>query len=559
MNFIEIQIIFLIVAIGFISFINTAWKERKDSFALKSFFLGGAKVGPTLTEHNTLGMTFAWSGGVWFFATLAFAYGPWVLILQIPWCLSIIFLAILFSRIHTATKNNTIHGYLHDVYGKKVRIIASIATSLGYIFNTGFELYWSALLLCNIVGYPEMALWVGLIFATITAIYCSIGGYKANASTDKPQNILGVLALTTLSVFVSIKTQSTILIIASIIFSVGSLIYVIFNYCFDDPLNAKKSKIVSILAIVLAILTIILTLWLSFQPINDVNIHLFKNTPFPLHLLIGIIIFQILFNVVDMANWQGIAANGDIEKSQHKEIKWALIRSALFLNWFPALGGVLLGLGMRIGYSGVSDMNIFNFAFSTVLPAQDIILRSIVVGFLILGFISTALSTADSYLMSATHTISYDIFYFKKVRSLLATEEIEIEEKKFVTKAKRFLLPLSLLMVFVFWAAYKSYSKVGGNALDFQMIMYSFAISLFPSVVYGLYKGISITQKLSNISFVSILLGIMSSIIPYLFVIFTNVDQNLRAIIVNLTPVYSITISSIYFIVGIYIKNTIKQ
>lgn len=559
MNFIEIQIIFLIVALGFYYFVNVAWKERKGSFALKSFFLGGAKIGPTLTEHNTIGMTFAWSGGTWFFATIAFTFGPWVLLMQIPWCISIIALGLLFSRIHAVTKNKTIHGFLQDAYGNKVRIIASIATALGYFFNTGFELYWSALLFCNIIGRPELSLWVALIFASITAIYCSIGGYKANASTDKPQNIIGVAALSAVSIFAAYNSGSHILELTSLIFGVGSFVYIFLSYFFPDVITSKQAKILSRLAIILALLTVLCAFWLSTQNSTPIDTVIFKNTPFPIHLLIGIVVFQLFFNIVDMANWQGIAANGDIDRKNHRQLKWAIIRSALYLNWFPALGGVIIGLALRVGFTGVDDNNIFHFAFSTVLPNQDVFLRALVLGLLTLGFISTTLSTADSYLMSATHTISYDILYHKKVSELLATDTVEEEERKFVLIAKRFLLPLSIMMVMLFWGAFKLYKQIGGNALDFQMIMYSFAISLFPSVIYGLFRGIDKAHRYDNIAFASILCGILASIVPYVTIVVSKSSPELRGLIVNLTPVYSVVLSSLIFSGGVIIKKIISK
>jgi len=551
MNFLEIQISFIVIAFGFYYFVNSAWKERKNSFNLKSFFLGGARVGPELTENNTLGMTFAWSGGIWFFATLAFFNGPWVLLLQLPWCLSVIFLAYLFTKIHTVTKNKTIHGFLEDAYGSKVRIIAAIATTLGYIFNTGFEIYWSSLLLSYIVGHPELAIWVALILALITAVYCSIGGYRANATTDKPQNILGVIALSALSLFVTFNSTSDILKIASLIFSGGSLIYVLCSLYLPKVLSAKQSKLISAFALILAGLTILITYWLCSQDNGQEPTPIFSNSPFPYHLIIGIVTFQLFFNIVDMANWQGIAANGDIGKEKHKELKWSIIRSALYLNWFPALGGVIIGLALRTGYEGISDSNIFQFAFSTVLPNENFLIRGLALGFLLLGFIATTLSTADSYLMSASHTLAYDFLYHDKIRKHIEIDGDEDEEIFFVMRAKQLLMPLAILMVLTFWGAYLAYPK----ALDFQMIMYSFALSLFPSVMYGLFRGVDKAHRFNIVAFFSIAFGLIASITPYLIAIQLDEKAELRGILVNLTPVFSLITSITIFIFGILIQK----
>ena len=554
MGFIETQIVFAIVSIGFYYYVSRAWKERKDSLLLKSFFLGGGRIGPSLTEYNTIGMTFAWSGGIWFFATIAFAFGPWVLLMQLPWCASLIILALLFTKIHRVTKNKTIHGFLEDSYGSKVRKVASFATTLGYIFNTGFELYWSGFLLSTILGYPELALPIGIIFGLIAAIYCSIGGYKANAATDKMQNILGIVALSMLNLFVVFHGNSWPLQVAGVVFAIGSLIYIVFSFVFPGSLSNNQSKTISIYAIIIAIASIIIAISLSNYN-SPVEPEIFKNTPFPVHLFVGLIVFQLFFNVVDMANWQGIAANGDIEESKHGQLKWALVRSGLFLNWFPALGGVIIGLALRSGFTGVTDDNIFQIAFSTVLPEGNIILRGVILGILILGFVSSALSTADSYLMSATHTITYDFLYHDQIRKLIESEGDELQEAYFVKKAKRFLLPLSLIMVLFFWLALESYKKVGGNAFDFQMIMYSFALSLLPSVVYSIFRGLEVSKKNAFFSLLSIVFGILTAVLPYLTIVLSGGKSETRSILVNLTPVFSLAVSSAFFLTGLFLKK----
>jgi len=166
-----------------------------------------------------------------------------------------------------------------------------------------------------------------------------------------------------------------------------------------------------------------------------------------------------------------------------------------------------------------------------------------------LGFISTTLSTADSYLMAAANTLTYDLFKHNKVRELLLNENPE-EEKKLIYQVKGILFPLSIFMVVFFWICYYSYSKIGGNVLDFQMIMYSFAISLFTPVIYGLFQKNKQSKLLGTTTFIAITFGILSSILPYLYTIFFEVSDSLRGILVNLTPIYSFLSSTLIFLLG---------
>lgn len=554
MGIFEIQIVILVIAAGFFYFVNKAWKQRKDSYRLKSFFLGGAKLGPTLTEHNTLGNTFAWSGGTWFFVTMAFFYGPWAALLQLPWCLSIVIFGLLFSKIHKVTQNKTIHGFLEVCYDRKVRIVACLATSLGYIFNTGFELFWSGKLFSSVfdLSLIDLALPVGIVLSIITAVYCNIGGYRANAMTDKAQNILSVIALAILSVFVALGSKSFPLILTSIIFSVGSFIYIIISLISKKSLTNYFSKIISSFSLIIALTTIVISIWLSSNSHVGIENNSLYQLKFPsVIFLVGLIFFQLIFNIVDMANWQSIAANGDIPKEDHNKMKWSIIRSALYLNWFPALGGTIVGLGLRtsLDASLITDNNIFHYAFSTVLVGQGEILRGLLLGVILLGFISSTLSTADSYLMASANTLTYDLFKHNKVKELLLKENPD-EERKLIIQVKRILYPLSIFMVIFFWLCYHYYSKIGGNVLDFQMIMYSFAISLFTPVVYGLFSKNHQINLLGTTTFIAITIGILSSILPYLYTLIFDVSDSLRSILVNLTPIYSFLSSTIIFLVG---------
>jgi Na+/pantothenate symporter len=557
------QISFLVIAIGFYWFVHHAWKRREGSFRLKTFFLGGGKVGPDLTEHTTLGNTFAWSGGTWFFATVGYVFGPWVTLTQIPWCISIVILGLLFAPIQKATRNRTIHGYLDVCFGAKVRVIACIATTLGYIFNAGFELFWSGRLFAISYGQPGLKLLVAFSLAVLTAIYCGIGGFKANASTDKPQNLLGVFSLTALALFTAYSTTSDALRFAALLFSAGSVFYIVISLSTKPIQTDREARFHSIFAVSIALVAIIATTWLvhtgSSADTTSVARKLLGSSAFPWHLMLGLVVFQLFFNLIDMANWQSIAANGDIPESECRRMGWAFIRSALYLNWFPAFGGTIVGLSLRALSTQITDDNIFQAAFSTVLPGGGDLFRGLVLGILLLGFLSTTLSTADSYLMAAAQTLCYDLFYHKRVRALLdgPTEQIE-EERKLVMSARRILLPLAIVMVLVFWQAYERYNAIGGNALDFQFIMYAFAISLFAPVVYALRSGERDIYKYRKAAFAAIAVGIVTAVVPYSITLLLHLDADHRAPFVNLTPIFSLLLSSLVFIAGMKITSIVR-
>ena len=155
--------------------------------------------------------------------------------------------------IRKATINGeTIHGFLGKNYGLKVQFLACIATAIGYIFNYGFEIYFSTEIFMNTLGLPELTIFLAIGLAVFSSLYCMIGGFYANARTDLYQNTAGIIA---------------------VILLFGFLLYKVI-YPGDSGLEYDKSLF-------------------------------FFEVP-PVGMLLGLSAFLILFNSIDMANWQMI-------------------------------------------------------------------------------------------------------------------------------------------------------------------------------------------------------------------------------------------------------------
>ncbi len=483
----QIALIFVVISTGFYWFVRIAQASSSTSWRLKSFFLGGADIGPELTEHNTLGITFAWSGGIWFFTTLAYHSGPWVLLLQLPWCFSIVWFALLFRHVIRAARDRTIHGFLGEHYGPAVRVVAAVATTLGYVVNCGFELFWAALMFSAALGRPDITVPVAMLLAVVTGFYCSIGGYASNAATDRPQNLLGVLSLgLLLALFSAAHSLPTIANAAVVMFCVGAVVYVSMHYLMRfrrfAVLNTPTFQ--SRAAVSYAVLACVITLALvayGFSGTSDPGPRaVLGNYGVSPAILVGILGFQFFFNVIDMANWQQIAANGDAPPAKHRELKWSIIRASLYLLWFPALGGTLLGCALRSLPTNLSDDQVFSAAFGGLASTGGEVATGLVLGFLFLGFLATSLSTADSMVMSAVQTLSYDILWRRRLDEARGYEE---REERFVSRSRALIIPLSLLMVSAFWAMYVAYQ---GDVFNFQAMMYAWALTLFGPAVFAL-------------------------------------------------------------------------
>ncbi len=533
----------VILFIGLLFFVQLAWKRRTESFKVRNFFLGGGSVGPELTEQSSIGLTFAWMGGTWFFTILAYQNGPWVTLLQLPWCFSIILLALLFRRIKSVIGLNTIHGYLGYAYSPRTQVVAAIATTIGYLINTGFEVFWSSLMLAHCLGAPGLALQFAAVLVMVCAIYCMIGGYVANATTDKPQNVVGVISLAILITFVvwDLSLPNSLLWACGI-FVAGAVAYSVFSYLTPHLSNRHSNRIQSIVAVLYALVAIAVTIFLvlsdnslttASSQSEIANLH---NTMLPLPLIVGILSFQLIFNAIDMANWQQVAANSMISDSTIPAVRWAIIRSAMYLLWFPALGGVLLGCALRFADLQVQNETIFAIAFTHVLPDYPGIMRGILLGVITLGFISTTLSTADSYLMSAAQTLATDIVFRREYGAILKYGD-EQAERDFVMKCRNLLIPIGIIAVALAYSLWRLYPQ---NPLDFQALMYAWALTLTAPVLLALLVP-GWSRGRSAHAFYAILLSLLLvSAMFFISVFGLRADSELRTWTINLLPITSI-------------------
>jgi hypothetical protein len=500
--------IFFVLLIGFYLVARIA-RTAISTRDLKGFFLGGGNIGADLTENNTLGITFAWSGGTWYFAWLAYQYGPWVLVSQIFWCSSIVALAILLPRIIKNIRNRTIHGFLALHYDRKTQRIAAIATTTGYLINGGFELVWASILFSLALGRPNLVLPIALVLGIFVGSYCTIGGYRANVRIDKVENLLGVIALAGLVAFVAASEGVSGAVLAAVtLFCLGSIVYLsvsllMYSSWLRSSFRFERiQNIGAFISLVTAFFIAFILLWplaANDQATQRIVKNSFDVSPY---LIVLTISFQLFFNVIDMQNWQQIAANGDASPSTYRDLSWAIIRGSLYLMWFPALGGLLLGAILRASNTTLNDQTLFSHAFALVAPTSDDFIRGIILGLLLLGFLATSLSTAGDLLMSALQTLSYDILWSDRVDTFLdASTGDEDTQHEFVIRARKLLIPMGILMVVVFFTLNTVYP---GPVINFQAIMYAIPISLLTPTLFALFGSPEISRGGGTAAFFAI-------------------------------------------------------
>jgi cytochrome bd-type quinol oxidase subunit 2 len=180
-------------------------------------------------------------------------------------------------------------------------------------------------------------------------------------------------------------------------------------------------------------------------------------------------------------------------------------------------------------------------------------------GFLFLGFVGIAISSAGSYLLAAMQTLAIDIFK-RKSASVLWNPDLSQDKRREVEQSvldwvKRMMIPVVVGMTLVFALLYYSLSSINrqGLAFQFQFVMYGAAVTLVPSVLFALFRPTE--QSSHGAGFWSICVGLICVFVPFGLAetLWSHVPRMLQALssddVVNLTPLFGLMASVIVFAV----------
>ena len=470
MSEINIYIVVIIIVLGLSAYIVYASRKRKNSWKLFNFFLAGQTMPTRLAGQVYWGNSLALGNGIVFFSSLAVFWGPAALWVQVPWCIGMIFLGRIAPLIGRATEKDTLHGFLAKYIGSKARYIASIVTSFGFILNLGFEVMVGATIIVLLTGRADL-MWVLLILLSLFfAAYCNIGGYRANAQTDKIQNYLGlmvIIGLTTAAWFILPPQDSS-----------GAMLTDFFGSLFN---------------------------------FNEV----------PIWPFISMCTYAFFVQFVDMSNWQNISAtrlsgsNWDIDIK--RDFKWAAI-SSFFV---PGLLCVMLAYPF-LGF-GTSDEQFLVDILKYLLPI-DQWYSGVLWGFVLFTLFGTMQSTADSFLMASSQTLSWDMIEHQEIKKAIEghssdqTLEKEVEpenihehpEYRITFKSRARMFPVAIAGGCVLYGL----SLLSDNIIQLMFLIFGSQLALLPAVIVCLYaqeKKKKLSPFLANCSLLSIVCGFIFS------------------------------------------------
>lgn len=477
----------VIVIAGFGLFIAVASSRRKGSHRLFNFFVAGQTLPPALAGQVYWGNSLALGNGIAFFATLALFWGPAAFWVQIPWAIGMVLLGYVAPLIGQATQRDTIHGFLGNKIGFGARGLTSLVTTFGFVLNLGFEVMIGALLISYLLGSTEIIIPAIIVISIFFAAYCNIGGYRANALTDRIQNILGVFVVAGLVCYYWVLAPESIV--------------------------AGRVEFIT--------------------TVTD-----FANVP--IWAFGGMCLYAFFVQFVDMSNWQNISATrlsgGDWKKKIRGEFRIAAILSLI------VPGALCVALSAPLAGRDLADEAVVGELLLGALPTAGVF-AGVIWGFALLALLGTMQSTADSFLMAATQTTSWDLFDRNRVGKALSAyaEDDEIIESSKdlslpydddgsddldelrgnklerleydITRTSRLaLFPISLIGSLSLFLISQYLTK---DIIQLMFLIFGSQLALVPATTVALIamkRGAAISSKARPILLASILLGFAAGV-----------------------------------------------
>lgn len=452
-------------------------------------------------------------------------------------------------------KDITLHGFLGETYGSRVRLVASYITIIGL---TGFlisEVYFGSKVLLSIIDNRNV--FYILIFAAILLVfvYVTYGGQQSSVRTDQLQLMVSYTGIFGTMLYLSylIITNDTAIpfeLKLGLLFLVIYIPIVLFiRKGRFIRLSESKSKLVksvntffNILIVVLLVSLVGTSLYkLFYGTVIPSQQNILNLDGFGIPGLISLAILPLMFQFVDLTNWQRIlAVNEDDDKAGlHKRIKTGLLTYAIES---PFTWVIFIFFGLLV----IAAFPHFSFQDLLIdLPKQLIHAPSLVENFFgyvfILSIVSIMLSTVDSFIVGIIYAYAYDIN--KKTREIIESrDENKLKENyRLVTRAgKYFGLIIATASVILFIIFDNVVVNGGELFINLLLAFYSAQLSFFPLIFGKLFLKKQPSGKWAS---ASMIVGATAGIGLGIYSVIWNPDYGWYPIIVCVvlsTTLYSI-------------------
>ncbi|HVU95542.1 MAG TPA: hypothetical protein VHE34_09970 [Puia sp.] len=488
--------ILLTTLVGLAIYIIIAQKQKNDK--IEKFFLAGRNIGSNLFGHTTWATSNGSANGIWYAIWLGYTIGLAGIWLQAFWIIGIILYSYLIPKIVPHSDKYTLHGFLGANFGTGARLIASFVSLTGLFVCIGFEISYVSGFYTQVLGVNKEAI-VPIIFAfsLFISVFCTIGGFSANAKTDKISNILATTSL--LILFVLLLSHVT-----------------------THHIQIKH---------------------LTYMPL--------MNNPTSFYW--GVVFFG-LYQLIDMTNWQTVSANSlHVDDKSVKNMQRVIRKAALEISVFPIVLGTVSGFILKNIVENVSQNSILSAISVNYMPASEVV-SLVLLSFVSFSFFAASLSATDSWLLASSQTLSWDLTDYRLFsKHAFNVKRLSDEEHQTVLRKARMLLILIGVAVtgFIYWVSVR-----WDQVFALQFVMFGAGLSMIPALLYGLFlcKNESDGQRIKAFAFMSITAGFLTAIGIFIWSIYIN-DPN----IVNCIPYVTLGISSSIIIFGLLINRMFNR
>lgn len=500
----------IIIAIPLLIFLIGAFSvARKDLKHPDDFFLAYKKVG--VTAFSSSSVAYAFQVQTIFPFLLWGASGVYLIpvVNTVCWGLGILLFYLCFNRYKAFVgTDQTLHGFLGEHYGKKVRIVASLLTMMGLLGFAVAEAYFGSRVLLSIISDKHLFYVLIVTSLLLVFVYIAYGGQMSSLRTDQLQLMVayvGIFGLVVYLLFVVLRSESAVPTFLWVGF-LGLAAYIplilINRRCQfirlsenDTPFNRLFSYTINGLISAALVLVCVATVAALLKPVlvKPAATSFWNLEGFGLPGLLSLVILPLGWQFVDLTNWQRLLAvkpgSTQDANSLHQNIKKGLL---VYACESPFTWLIFLFFGLLVASAlprvPTSDLLV-------TLP-RELIQSNLLVekfyGFVfVVSILAIMLSTVDSFLVGLVFAFVYD---FRPLsRELLDHKEdpetIQNNYKRIINGGRVFGLCAILVGAFllILWDA-NSWTGGAEKFIGLLIAIYSAQLSFLPLVLGILFS-----------------------------------------------------------------------
>lgn len=477
--------------------------KRKDILNPDDYFVAYKKVGVTAFSSSSIAYAFQVSTIYPFLLWGASGFYFVPAVNTICWGLGIFIFLLCFNRYKQFIgKDLTLHGFLGEHYGLRVRVVASYLTIIGFLGLAIAETYFGSKVLLSIIENKNIFYFVILFALLFVYGYIAYGGQLSSIRTDQLQLIISYIGIFGLMLFfcyllilngTHISGALTISFLILIIYIPVVLLVRKFKFINFSEKDSKGNKIINVVLNTAIVILLTLVAGISIFQLTKSDFefsinNLFNIEGFGIPGLISLAILPLCFQFVDLSNWQRLLSVKTDDESDSEGL-FKNIRKGLKIyaieSPFTWIVFIFFGLLTVSSLPNFSFQDLLIDLPKSLINSGDLIQEFFGFAFIV-SVLAIMLSTVDSFIIAIIFTFVYDSY--GKTRKLIDSKNeiaIKTNYKRIINAGKVFGLITILLGVFLFVLFDKKIPNGGELFINLLFAFYAAQLSFFP-LIFGI-------------------------------------------------------------------------